>query len=409
MAITKFKMPTDKQIWAEIDARLETIPAIIKQHRQLDRQTMFDEKKAWYKDTPKREKEIAEHRKKEALKQAAANKARADADAAYLSIRKAQGKPVLTNEQIKAMVAASGNKIDIKKISQQELYEKYEVYEQLSVANNIHRRVTRLTAITRELTFDYLSQTYGLYRKIRKSEVASQTFEEIRALLWNKFKIKTHYDIPQSSLLLKFVFEGLPEKTIHLYTRSLQLADGYDTEEKDFASFIKELGGMEKIRKAYATVIAADAGKWLPLYEKDAEYSASKNELLSAQPFKVVQLTGSEASNFTNDIFKHYCLVVAHIDPMSQLELYGQWPASNAIANEMIAAVSAKAKDVGLPSWKAHKAKASAFSAEQLREKLITKQKKQDAKDKRAAAAAKKNAAIAKKFAKQRAKASLVK
>ena len=360
-------------------------------------------KKAWYKDTPKREKELAEHRKKEALKQAAEAKARADADAAYLSIRKAQGKLILTNEQIKTMVA-SGNKIDIKKISQQELYEKYEIFEQLSAAKNIYKKVTRLKAITRKLTFEYLTQTYGLYRKIRRSEVASQTFEEIRALLWNKFKIKTHYDIPQSSLLLKWVFEGLPEKTIHLYTRSIQLADGYDTEEKDFVSFIKELGGMEKIRKAYATVIAADAGKWQPLYEKDAEYSASRNELLGAVPFKVVQLTGPEASSFKNDIFKHYCLVVAHIDPMSQLELYGQWPASAAIANEMIKRVSANAKKAGTPSWKTHKAKASALSAERLREKLISKQEKQDEKDKKAATAAKKNAATAKRFAKQREK-----
>jgi len=402
-------MPTDKQIWAEIDARLETIPAIIKERKQFDRQAMFDEKKSWYKDTPKREKELAAHTKKEAIKKAAEAKAKAEADAAYLSIRKAQGKPILTASQIKTMVAASENKIDIKKISQQELYEKYEVFEQLLVAKNLHRKVTRFKAITRKLTFEYLSQTYGLYRKIRRSEVASQTFDEIRSLLWNQFKIKTHYDIPQSSLLLKWVFEGLQEKTIHLYTRSIQLADGYNTEEKDFISFIKELGGMEKIRKAYATVIAVDAEKWQPLYEKDAEYSASKNELLSAQPFKVVQLTGPEASNFTNDIFKHYCLVLAHIDPMSQLELYGQIPASTAISNGMISAVSAKAKRLGTPSWKAHKAKASAFSAEQLREQLIAKQDKQETRDKKVAAANKKNKAIAKKFAKQRAKASIVK
>jgi hypothetical protein len=403
MAITKFKIPTDKQIWAEVDARLETIPAIIKARGQFDRQKLFDEKKAWYKDTPKREKELAAHRKKEALKQAAEAKAKADADAAYLSIRKAQGKPVLTNEQIKMMAAASV-KIDFETITQKDLYEKYEIFEQLVVATKIYKKVTHLKAVTRKLTFDYLSQTYGLYRKIRKSEVASQTFEEIRAILWNKFKIKTHYDIPQSSLLLKWVFEGLPEKTIHLYTRSIQLADGYDTEEKDFVSFIKELGGMEKIRKAYATVIAVDAGKWQPLYEKDAEYSASRNTLLSKKPFKVVQLTGPEAAAFNNDIFKHFCLVAAHIDPMGQLELYGQWPASAAIANEMIAAVSAKAKKAGTPSWIVHKAKASALSADRLREKLITKQEKQDAKDKKAAAVAKKNAATAKPFSKQREK-----
>lgn len=404
MAITKFKIPTDKQIWAEVDARLETIPAVIKARGQFDRQKLFDEKKAWYKDTPKREKELAAHRKKEALKRAADAKVKAEVDAAYLSIRKAQGKPILTTEQIKTMAAASGNKVDIKKISQQELYEKYEVFEQLSAAKNIYKKVTRLKAITRKLTFEYLTQTYGLYRKIRQSEVASQTFEEIRALLWNNFKIKTHYDIPQSSLLLKLVFEGLPEKTIHLYTRSIQLADGYDTEEKDFANFIKELGGMEKIRKAYATVIAADAGKWQPLYEKDAEFSASRHALLSKEPIMVLQLTRPEAAVFSNDIFKHFCLVVAHIDATNCLELYGQFPASEKIANEMIELVSINAKQAGTKSWLAHKAKASSLSTERLREKLITKQEKKDEKDKKAATAAKKNAATARRFAKQREK-----
>jgi hypothetical protein len=42
MAKISFKMPTDRQIWAEVDARLESIPAIIKARDQFDRQTMFD-------------------------------------------------------------------------------------------------------------------------------------------------------------------------------------------------------------------------------------------------------------------------------------------------------------------------------------------------------------------------------
>ena len=46
MAKISFKIPTDKQIWAEVDARLETIPAVIKARAQFDRQKLFDEKKS---------------------------------------------------------------------------------------------------------------------------------------------------------------------------------------------------------------------------------------------------------------------------------------------------------------------------------------------------------------------------
>jgi integrase len=49
MTKIKFKIPSDKEIWAEIDAFLSTYPAAIAKVRGLpDRQKLFDEKKAFY-------------------------------------------------------------------------------------------------------------------------------------------------------------------------------------------------------------------------------------------------------------------------------------------------------------------------------------------------------------------------
>ena len=315
MATAKFKMPIDKQIWAEVDEQLANLSEGYKQVKGLpDRQGLFDQKKAWYQETPQRIAAQAEAK-------AAVLKKLSDADAAYLALREAQGKPIITVKKFKEQFPQVKVAV-LETFSQQKLHEAYEWSGFIADAKAIQGRYTRLQAVTKELTYKYLAKTYGLYRRIVKSETADIAFDEIRAMLWNAYKIKTHYDIPRSSLLLKLVFEGALEKTIHLYTRSFQLADGYDVEEAGFADFIKQLGGMEKIRKAYATIKGADAGTWRPAYEVDAEYSASRNELRGAEPFRVVQLEGGQGADLRNDIFGQFCLVVAHIDPMNQLELF---------------------------------------------------------------------------------------
>lgn len=399
MATAKFKVPTDKQIWAEVDEQLANFPESFKViNRVPDRQDLFDQKKAWYLDEPKRQATADA-----ALERA--NKAKAmqvDADAAYLALRKAQGKPIITVKKFKAQFPQI-KVAEIKTYSQQKLHEAYEWSGFIADAKAIQGRHIRLQAVTKAQTYQCLTKTYGLYRRIVKSEAADIAFDEIRAMLWNDYKIKTHYDIPRSSLLLKLVFEGALEKTIHLYTRSFQLADGYDVEEADFTDFIKQIGGMEKIRKAYATVKGADAGTWRPAYELDAEYSASRNELLRAEPFRVVQLEGGQGAILHNDIFGQFCLVVAHIDPMNQLELYGQLPANYAIANDIIQRLTNKHRKAGTPSWLNHKAQSSAYSAKEKRDKILARGEKQAAKEKTAAAAAKKQEAAEKRFAKQRA------
>jgi hypothetical protein len=88
---------------------------------------------------------------------------------------------------------------------------------------------------------------------------------------------------------------------------------------------------------------------------------------------------------------------------MNQLELYGQLPANFAIANDIIQRLTNKHRKAGTPSWLNHKARSSAFSAEEKRDKIIARGEKQAAKEKTAAAAAKKQEAAEKSFAKQRA------
>ncbi len=412
MVKVKFKMPTDKQIWLEVDEHLASLPEAFKKIGRLpNRQVLFDEKKAFYKATPEREEKLAISREREAVKLAATAKAKIKADAAYIELRKAQGKAVITVQIFKAKFPKIREQ-DIEPLSQQALHERYEAAVLMGEAISIQKKVTRVRALTRRLLYGYLAQTYGLYRKLVKSEGGGLAFNEIRAFLWNAYKVKTHHDIPQSSILLKLVFEGASEKTIHLYTRALQLADGYDVLEADFQDFIKEIGGMEKIRKAYATVKAADAGTLRPAYEQDAEYSASLNLLHSILPFKVLQLTGPEGASFKNDMLKNYfCLLIAHIDPLNQLEIFAQYPGSKALENELINRLSDVSRAKGTASWLVDKSKAITLNAEKTRDKFLDKLEKEKAKEaahkKKGDILAKKNAAAEKRFANLRVKSNL--
>lgn len=404
MSTAKFKMPTDKQIWAEVDAYLDAYPEVLKPIRKPpSREALFESKKSAYKNTPKR-LAAEEKAKKDAIS------ARAAADKAYIELRKSQGKPVITVKQFFEKYPKS--ELNAEKLSAQELHEHFDSLEQLLVAYGFRKKVARIEALSRSLLFSYLSKAYGLYRRINKSEVAVRTFREIRGLLWNDFKVKTHEDLPRASLLLKMVFEKTDDKTIHLYSRSFLIADSYDIEEDGFVDFIKELGGLEKIRKAYATVIAADAGKIVPAHVKIAEESASIKAISSHEPY-IVQMKNGQTLQYENDIFGRFCILLVRKAALDQLEVICQVPSTTAFENYLLKWIGDEAKDRRLSKWQkweddkeyARKIKVkeaietSLDKAEKAIEKLAVKKKKEEA-------LAKKNAAVAKRFAKQRMKSS---
>jgi hypothetical protein len=211
--------------------------------------------------------------------------------------------------------------------------------------------------------------------------------------------------MPEFKLFLNSELTDLiSEKTIHLYTRSIQLADGYDVQESEFEDFIKQIGGMEKIRKAYATVKAADAGEVIDLNEKDDEFVASRNTLLEIEAFKTVELTAQDGWRFQNDLFGARCLVLASIDAPDNLELFGQIPVTRAIENEIIKYITELHKKNGSVSWLKIKASAKSLKSKRMQEVLVKNAEAQEAKKAKAAKKAvnlkKKNEAFQKKISK---------
>lgn|GEM_PF-2043785 len=130
-----------------------------------------------------------------------------------------------------------------------------------------------------------VAKIYALYLSVEASTQKREIYEEYRGVLKTNYKVTVHEDTPRSALVMKVVLPKIDSKTAHLYGRALDLAKGYEVDPSDYVGFVKGLGGYEKIRKAYAKVLAADAGKMLPL-QKYAANSATRAFVSGLEPVK---------------------------------------------------------------------------------------------------------------------------
>ena len=344
---SKFKMPADRQIWAEVDARIATIPEAFKRIKgEPDRDALFAEKKAWYLDTPNRllrEAEFLEQRKLEDI-------AKKEADLAYLKSRKDRGLPTYTQAELISKYPEYSEFTE-SYASVQMLHQLADLLEFLRIGNKITKKYKRLDAITRNLHLTYTAQAYDLYWQIMKSDIAARTFEEIRNILKYKHMVKTHDDKSSAAYLLQFVFAGMSTKTATVTGRALQLAYGYEVEPANFITFYKEMGGQEKIAKAYALVLAAEAGK-RPAYVKNAEHFASRQAIWKMPIAKSIKLTEYEERSFYNNPQFDACLILARVDSSNgTLDLLANVPISKSIEAEMLDLVSASERRRGSTEW----------------------------------------------------------
>lgn len=405
MKSNKSQIPADEEIWLQVDDEIERLkklaPIFAKTKKQIEipsRDDLFIKKKEFLKQRIEQEKLKRVQEAEEVTK-------RKEADAEFLRRREEQGKPVVSINQLKLKHPYIVFLNEVENLTQEQLHDFSDFIEVYDAALALNKKITRVRVLGRNLLLEYLSQAYGIYRKITRAESGAFIFNELRATLQNKFDIKTHLDIPRPSILLKLIFADVSNKTINLYTRSFQFADANDIQAEDFPTFVRDLGGMEKIRKAYATVLAADRGELRPSYVKYAEDSASAHLLLSCEPNYVLQLTAPQASIFQNDILDRFCLIFARIDPMNQLEIYSQFPADKQLINRIIDKFTQVNKNKNNIEWHDQKRKVGLHKALQLEEKMALANKREQEKEaaakKKEASIAKKNAATAKRFAKQ--------
>lgn len=391
-------MPTDEEIWAEVDAKIETFePA--KHIVSLNREDLFKERKSFYQNAPKRlaDEEQAEAEKK--LKQQ-------EKDSAYLESRRMQGKAIVTHNEFFTRFPAAASHLS-EDLPQEQLQEQYEVYSLLDSAGQLFRKIKRFELLTEKLRLYYLSKAYGLYKSIELSDVSTETIETIRDILRTKFNKKTDSDSLRSRYLILLLFQGISDKTATNYSQVFFYAYHSAVEENEFEQFVVESGGMEKICRAFAQVRAADSGKLIAKHIKQAEEYASMMALQSANR-KVVQLGKDEGARYVNDILGQFCLLLVHADPLDQIEIVGQVPSTPAINDYLLSKIGADAKKKNKDAWQQNKDFAVKENLKKFFETFEEREKKKAELDerrrKKSARLEVKNKAMEKRFEKERQK-----
>ena len=337
-------IPSDEEIYRQVDVKIASFAGLFERTGRppMDRERMFREQKQWYVDADKRA----------AAKQAAAEaqaKLDAEADAAYIRMREQQGKPILVQSELAHQYPECDRFKEGVRLSQRELHELADRWQLMTSAKVLRQRVRAFETQTRKKLFTILADAYALYRAICNSEQALSVFDELRSVLKTIDGVTTHYDTPTATVLLKFLFKDAKDKTLLSYSRSFVLAYNYEIEPKSFQAFVDEMGGLEKIRHAFAKVAKADAGV-LHTDGKQADRAASYQMLWRLPVVARVQLDSSNRHRFSNDD-RGYCLVLAHKDPLDQLELQLQIPVTEQLERLIFDYITESAKRAGHKPW----------------------------------------------------------
>jgi len=215
-------------------------------------------------------------------------------------------------------------------LSQAKLHEYAELLDNVMLAADLNKEAKAIDKQYfepgRKKMSALVAKIYALYLSVEASKQKREIYDEYRAVLKTNFKVTVHEDAPRSTLVMKIVLPKIDSKTAHLYGRALDLAKGYEVDPKDYVDFVKGLGGYEKIRKAYAQVLAADAGKMLPLQRYAAD-SATRAFVSGLKPVAAYMLTKEEGYKLNRyQSAEGYCYLITRIDMHGYMEILSPIP-----------------------------------------------------------------------------------
>ena len=339
------KIPSDEEILKELKAKIAvlSLPVMVARNGEPDIAKLVEERRQWYRDQPKRDAADAQ-RKKEVEK----------AEKQYLLELKKLGKPVIKQSELIAQyptveVLRQGT------LTQRELQRYAEILQALGTASELHKEGKAIEqqyfAPGRKKTGELIAKVYELYLFVQSSALRDEIYEQMAAILKQSYSVTVHRDTPNATLLLKMIFPDMQSKTAHQYGRGLEFARAYEVAPKDYVEFITEYGGYEKIRAAYAQVLAADAGKLLPL-QKRAAASATRTFVNTREPIVRMQLTAEQGHELRRyQSLSGYSYLIARVDMHNYLEIIAAIPPGDGWEDNLLRHIEKSAKH--LPDWQA--------------------------------------------------------
>lgn len=340
-------IPSDEELLKEIQAKIMVLstPHNVAKYGKPDIQTLIAERRQWYADKPKRAAAAAKYeaeRKKEAEK----------AERQYRRELKKQGKPIIKQDELIVQYPTVAF-LKERKLTQPELQRYAEMLSALGAASELYKEGQAIEqqylVPGRKKMAELVAKAYGLYRRVEASTLKEEIYEEMAKILKSHFGIGVHVDTPNATLLLKMVFPSMKSKAAHQYGRALDFALSYEVAADDYVTFIKEHGGYEKIRRAYAKVLAADAGKLLPLQKQAAEV-ATLEFMSGLEPVVKVQLTAPEGRQLRKyQSAQGYHYLIADIDMHNNMEILCAIPPGNGWEDNLMKHIEQAAKSH--PDW----------------------------------------------------------
>ncbi|BBU68546.1 hypothetical protein [Fluviibacter phosphoraccumulans] len=340
-------IPSDEELLKEIQAKIMVLstPHNVAKYGKPDIQTLIAERRQWYADKPKRAAAAAKYeaeRKKEAEK----------AERQYRRELKKQGKPIIKQDELIVQYPTVAF-LKERKLTQPELQRYAEMLSALGAASELYKEGQAIEqqylVPGRKKMAELVAKAYGLYRRVEASTLKEEIYDEMANILKSHFGIGVHVDTPNATLLLKMVFPSMKSKAAHQYGRALDFALSYEVTADDYVAFIKEHGGYEKIRRAYAKVLAADAGKLLPLQKQAAEV-ATLEFMSGLEPVVKVQLTAPEGRQLRKyQSAQGYHYLIADIDMHNNMEILCAIPPGNGWEDNLMKHIEQAAQSH--PDW----------------------------------------------------------
>ncbi len=399
------QIPSDEQLLQELRGKIAVLsaPHHVAKYGPPDVPQLLAQRRQWHADKPKRDAA-------EAKAKAQQQKEQARAEQQYVRELKRQGKPVIKQEALIAQYPTV-HALRHRTMTQPELQRYAELLGALGEASRLHHEgqaiVQQYFAPGRKKFGELVAKAYGLYLQVQASALKDEILEQAKAILKQRFSITAHRDTPDGTVLIKLIFPSMSAKSAHQYGRALEFARSYGVLPEDYAAFITEYGGYEKIRGAYAKVAAADSGRLLPL-QKQAATGATWQFVSGLGSMRQMQLTEPEGTALrAHQSQSGYCYLIAHVDMHNHLEIVAPIPLTDVWEQGVIKHIAQMAKE--LPEWQeAYDRNYAAVVKNANRaavEKMARQQQKAEHRAKRSTAQQQRGAAFKRKAARQRAKA----
>ena len=187
--------------------------------------------------------------------------------------------------------------------------------------------VSQFVSRANDELYAILADILKLYEQLEASKQRDKLIKAMRQQLREAHGIKTQANTKTTALIAKYVTRA-SRKTAHVYSRVLEVAMGHGIKSSGLVAFIKQRGGIDKLRQRVVSTAAAQQHR----EEQRSLHKAMRRHLAQQQALGTVAFgTAQKSLPCASDVTFHHLLcqfnhatqqheVVAVLYPSSTLE-----------------------------------------------------------------------------------------